>query len=78
MHDMIGASGMLQGWATVWHMELVWLLAILVVSVTATSLVESLISTVRPHLSDPGFVTARAALKTVSRSRSPNDTGRPK
>jgi len=30
---------MLQGWATVWHMELVWLLAMLVVSVTATSLV---------------------------------------
>ena len=53
MHDMIGASGMLQGWATVWHMELVWLLAMLVVSVATTSLIESLITTLRPHLLAP-------------------------
>ena len=62
MHDVIGASGMLQGWAMVWHMELVWLLAMLVVSVAATSLVESLILTLRPHLPDPKFVNGRGAL----------------
>ncbi len=63
MHDTIGASGMLQGWATVWHMELVWLLAMLVVSVAATTFVESLISMLRPHLSEASFGSARAALK---------------
>jgi len=63
MHDMIGASGMVQGWATVWHMELVWLLIMLVVSVTATTLVESLIATLRPHRPEASFGNARAALK---------------
>ncbi len=44
-------------------MELGWLPAMLVVSVAATTLVESLISTVRSHLPDRGFVNARFALK---------------
>lgn len=45
-------------------MELVWLLAMLVVSVATTSLIELLITTLRPHLLAPKFVTGRAVLKT--------------
>jgi len=64
MNDMIGASGMLQGWAAVWRMEVVWLLAMLGACVAATTVVERLILTVRPHLPDATFVSARAALKS--------------
>jgi hypothetical protein len=64
MHDMIGASGMVRGWAALWHMELVWLLAMLAVSVAATALVESLFASVRLRLAIPKFVASRVALGT--------------
>jgi hypothetical protein len=62
MHDMIGASGMLRGWATVWHMYLVWLLAMLAVSVAVTAVVEWLIVARRPRVPATTFVVDHAAL----------------
>lgn len=64
MHDMIGASGMLRGWATVWHMYEVWLLAMLAVSVAVMALVEWLISTLRSRVPQPKFVVDHAASDT--------------
>jgi len=71
MHDMIGASGMLRGWAAVWHMQLVWLLMMLVVSVAATALIESLFASLRPHMVVPKFVTSRVALGSPIRVAKP-------
>jgi len=62
MHDMIGASGMLRGWTAVWQMDLVWLLTMLVVSVTVTTLVEWLISALRSRAPEPEFLVDHAAL----------------
>jgi len=64
MDDMIGASGMLRGWATVWHMYLVWLPALVLLSVAATAFTQSLIETFRPRLVAPKFVVQRVALDT--------------
>jgi hypothetical protein len=44
VNDMIGFAGMLRGWKMLWHMELVWLLPALLVSVTVAALMEMLIS----------------------------------
>jgi hypothetical protein len=47
VNDMIGFAGMLRGWAMLWHMEMVWLLPVLLVSVMVAALVETLISSWR-------------------------------
>jgi hypothetical protein len=62
MHDMIGASGMLRGWAMVWHMYAAWLLVLLAVSVAATALIQSLIAALRPPVPAAKFVVDHAAL----------------
>jgi len=64
MHDMIGASGMLRGWAVVWHTYLVWLLVLLAVSVAMTALIEWLIPTLRPRVSERQLLVDHAALDT--------------
>jgi hypothetical protein len=53
MNDMIGCAGMLQGWATLWQAELMWLLPMFVVAVCAVALMESVIRsrTLLPSLS---------------------------
>jgi hypothetical protein len=63
MDDMIGASGMLRGWAMMGHMYLVWLPALLLVSVAVTAVIESLIASLRPRLVAPKFVLDHAALE---------------
>jgi hypothetical protein len=42
MHDMIGSAGMLRGWVSVWTMQIVWMLAMLTVSVGAVAVAELL------------------------------------
>lgn len=44
MHDIIGGSGMLRGWITMWTMQLLWLLAATVVTVGAAAVVELALS----------------------------------
>jgi len=44
MHDMIGTTGMVQGWIAMWHTALVWVVPAFVVSVAATGLLETLAS----------------------------------
>jgi hypothetical protein len=44
---MIGSAGTLRGWVMLWHMELMWLLPMLLVSVGVITLVEMLISSWR-------------------------------
>jgi hypothetical protein len=43
MHDMIGSAGMLRGWIAMWTTHLLWLLAVLTVSVGAAAVTELLI-----------------------------------
>ncbi len=43
VHDMIGCAGMLQGWAALWHVALVWLLPAMIVCVAMTAAAERLI-----------------------------------
>jgi hypothetical protein len=63
MDNMIGASGMLRGWAMVWHMYVVWLVPLVLVSVAATALIQSLIAALRPRLVAPQFVVDHPALE---------------
>jgi hypothetical protein len=44
MHDMIGTTGMVQGWIAMWHSAVVWVIPAFVVSVAATGLLETLAS----------------------------------
>ncbi len=67
MHDVIGGSGMLRGWAMIWHMYLVWLVPLALVSVAVTALVQSLIAALRPRLVAPHFVVDHAALEVQMR-----------
>jgi hypothetical protein len=62
MDDMFGASGMLRGLAMVWHMYLVWLVPLVLVSVAVTALIQSLIAALRPHMAAPQFVVDHPAL----------------
>jgi hypothetical protein len=71
MHDMIGASGMLRGWAAVWHMQLVWLLVMLVMSVALTAVIESLVATFRSRVVVPKFNAGRAAAEVFTRVAKP-------
>ena len=71
MHDMIGASGMLRGWAAVWHMQLVWLLAMLVVSVALTAIIESLVVALRSRRIVPEFITSHAAVEDFTQIANP-------
>jgi len=63
MDNMIGASGMLRGWAMIWQMYVVWLVPLVLVSVAATSLIQSLIATLRSRLVAPRFVVNLPALE---------------
>jgi hypothetical protein len=47
MHDMIGSAGMLRGWVAVWTTHMLWLLAVLTVSVGAAAVAELLIGVQR-------------------------------
>ena len=47
MNDMIGSEGTLRGWTVLWHMELMWLLPVLLVSVMVVALGEMLVSSWR-------------------------------
>jgi hypothetical protein len=67
MHDMMGASGMLRGWAAVWHTDLVWLLILLTVSVAAAAVVESLIAALRLRRPAPAFLVDHATLEADMR-----------
>ena len=63
MDNMIGASGMLRGWAMIWQMYVVWLVPLVLVSVAATALVESLIAALRPRMAARQFVVDLPALE---------------
>jgi len=47
VNDMIGSEGTLRGWTVLWHMELMWLLPVLLVSVMVVALGEMLVSSWR-------------------------------
>jgi hypothetical protein len=49
MHDMIGSAGMLRGWVAVWTTHMLWLLAVLTVSVGAAAVAELLIGARARH-----------------------------
>jgi len=40
MHDILGNAGMLRGWATMWTLQIIWLLAALTGSVGIVALAE--------------------------------------
>ena len=42
MNDMIGCSGMLGGWTTLWHTDLIYMVPLFAVSVAAIALAEFL------------------------------------
>jgi hypothetical protein len=44
VNDMIGSEGPLRSWTVLWHMEFIWLLPVLLVSVILVAAVEMLIS----------------------------------
>src|SRR5580698_685467 len=67
MDDMIGASGILRGGAMFWPMYLLWLLVMVLVSVAATAVIQSLFATLRPHLVVPKFLVNHAALEVQIR-----------
>lgn len=70
MNDMIGSAGTLRAWAILWHMELMWLLPMLLVSVGMVALVETLISRWRLRRSpvDPRSVGVCTAAGSVELS----------
>jgi hypothetical protein len=68
MNDMIGSAGTLRGWAMLWHMEFMWLLPMLLVSVMMVALVEMLISSWRlrrspVHLRSVGVLTVPGSVQ---------------
>jgi hypothetical protein len=67
MYDMIGASGMVRGWAMVWHLYAVWLPSLLVVSVAASALVESVFAARPRRLPAPVSVADRRMRDTDMR-----------
>ena len=70
MNDMVGATGMLRGWAMLWQMEFVWLLPGLVVSVALVTLLELLVSLRGPRvlLTNPRSVGAVATSLIIADS----------
>ena len=44
MHDVIGSAGMLRGWVMMCTTQLVWLLAALILSVSAAAIAELLMA----------------------------------
>jgi hypothetical protein len=61
VNDMIGFAGMLRGWTILWHMEIMWLLPVLLMCVMVVALVEMLISSWRLRRSpiEPRSVAVR-------------------
>lgn len=45
MHDVVGSAGMIHGWIDIWTGHLLWLLAVMTVSVGVAALFELLLST---------------------------------
>jgi len=72
VNDMIGFAGMLRGWAMLWHIELVWLLPVLLVSVMVAALVEMLISSWRLRRSPFHLRSVGARTVPVSIQLSPS------
>jgi hypothetical protein len=50
MNDVIGAAGMVRGWAMLFHMYLMWLPALVLISVALVTLIELLVSMLGLHL----------------------------
>jgi hypothetical protein len=42
MHDIIGNSGMLRGWISIWLMQMVWLFVAMVAAIGVTAVAELL------------------------------------
>ena len=63
MHDMMGGSGMLRGWGMIWHMYVVWLVPLVLLSVAATATIQSLIAALRPRIAASQFVVDHRALE---------------
>ena len=65
MHDMIGGTGMLRGWAMIWQMYLLWMVPLVCGAVAIVTLVQSLVTALRSRLVAPQFVV-RAWLYSTS------------
>jgi hypothetical protein len=50
MNDVIGAAGMVRGWAMLFHMYLMWLPTLVLISVALVTLIELLVSMLGLHL----------------------------
>ena len=50
MNDVIGAAGMVRGWAMLFHMYLMWLPALVLISVALVTLIELLVPMLGLHL----------------------------
>jgi hypothetical protein len=50
MNDVIGAAGMVRGWVMLFHMCLVWLPALVLISVVLVASIEWLVSMLGLHL----------------------------
>ena len=50
MNDVIGAAGMVRGWSMLFHMYVVWLPALVLISVAFVTLTGSLMPTLGLHL----------------------------
>ncbi len=44
MHDVIGSSGMLRGWVSMWTTQMLWLLGSFTVSVGTVAIAELLLA----------------------------------
>ena len=79
MNDMIGSEGPLRSWTVLWHMEFIWLLPVLLVSVILVAAVEMLISNWRMRRSSvrPLSVGVRTPLGSAEPSPPRNHAGLP-
>jgi hypothetical protein len=85
VNDMIGSEGTLRGWTVLWHVELVWLLHVLLVSVMVVALGETLLSSwrlrrssVRPQSVGVGRVpdSVQPSPPAITQDRLYDDTSR--
>jgi len=71
VNDMIGSEGTLRGWTVLWHMELMWLLPVLLVCVMVVALGEMLISSWRLRRSPVRLQSVEVGTVTDSVQPSP-------
>jgi anti-sigma-K factor RskA len=76
MHDMIGTTGMVQGWIAVWHSAVLWIVPAFVVSVVATGLLEARASARGVRLCHPTKPLLAALQGTIASQASVAVTGR--